>query len=99
MSTYLDFRCKTCGEDADDGIHVSRYGIDNELYLRILANRAHVVALGAALKGTWRGVLLDEFEHLPAFFAAHEGHEVVVVNGYDEELTPLLIGATGGSTS
>ena len=84
MSTYLDFRCKTC--DVNCNLSSHRCGIDNEMFLKLLEKRAHLAALadvGTSISGY--GLFREDLDLVPHFFAAHAGHEVVLANGYGQE--------------
>lgn len=82
MSTWLDFRCQGCGEDA--GNRVYKFGSMNEHMLAILAAREGLAILGEKAAGVSVVLGYDSARVETAWFATHKGHDLVLVNGYGD---------------
>ncbi len=82
MSTYLDFYCNTCRKEA--GLRrTGRLGLDDALFKNILKLREHVILLRLVAD-----IFRAELQDLPKFFAEHDGHELMLEDGYGRQWLP-----------
>lgn len=71
----------TLGNDRYAGLRNHRCGADDDAFLAILRQRRQVILLALAAP-----VLFEvDFRGLPEFFLKHNGHDIVLENGYWQE--------------
>lgn len=90
MSTYIEYKCKTCGESSDDSnIKLSRI----ETLREIWANRAHIHAILNNISDVEISIF-DNYRNDFYFVCSHITHNVAIIDEYGKEYSieiPLAI--------
>ena len=88
MSTHLDYRCTDCQEKTELWGPDYRPSLYTSAFERALKHREAIASLVDDMESDFdlHTVIFNEaFSEVAAFFKAHEGHVVVVVDGYGHE--------------